>query len=152
MKHAAGTLWGVILGWVFIMMLTVFYMQARSYYGANPILRQRQEVIEAFQAKVEDSPEPISGGDPRLLKPAEPYHLLNGWLNPLEKPLYTNAKSCHEYDFQSRLEKTGNFRQLTNNYKRADPDSCSAPIQAMTLAFYKADPIPQNGCIQPFVE
>jgi len=154
MKDAIRTIWGVILAWIFLMILLVFYIQARTYYGPNPILRHSQEIVEAFQTnpKIEDSENPVSAGDPLLSKPSQPYHLLQGWLNPLEKPLYPDAKRCREADFQPRLERTGNFRQLTNNYKRGDPDSCSAPIQQMTLAFYKVDPIPQTGCIQPFVE
>jgi hypothetical protein len=158
MKPALKVIWMSILGWIFLTVLLAFFIQARDFYGDNPILRPRQGVIEAFQtpAKVQDSEDPsfagIKPGDPGLGKPTEPYNLLNGWLNPLDKPLYPTAKTCYEADFQGRLERTGNFRQLTNNYKRGDPDSCSGPNQSLTLAFYKTDPIPQNGCIQPYVE
>jgi hypothetical protein len=158
MKKALGATWMFILGWLFLTVLLTFFVQARDFYGANPIMRPRQGVVEAFQSapKVQDSDDPsllgVKPGDPGLDKPREPYNLLNGWLNPLEKPMYTNAKECRELDFQTRLERTGNFRQLTNNYKRGDPDSCSAPIQDMTLAFYKTDPIPRGECVQPYVE
>lgn len=158
MKKALGTAWMFILGWLFLTILLTFFIQSRNFYGANPILRGRQEMIEAFQSppKVQDSDDPSFGGikpaEFSFSNPREPYNLLNGWLNPLDKPVYSNAKSCHDLDFQTRLERTGNFRQMTNNYKRGDPDSCSAPIQDMTLAFYKTEPVPQTGCIQPFVE
>jgi hypothetical protein len=158
MKKTLGATWMFILGWLFLTVLLTFFVQARDFYGANPIMRSRQGTIEAFQSapKVQDSDDPnllgVKPGDPGLDNPREPYNLLNGWLNPLDKPVYTNAKRCHELDFQTRLERTGNFRQLTNNYKRGDPDSCSAPIQDMTLAFYKTEPIPQDGCVQPYVE
>jgi hypothetical protein len=156
MKKVLGGAMMCILGWAFATILLVFFIQARDFYGANPIMRPRQGTIEAFQMRVQDSEDPnfagMKPGDPGLNKPADSYNLLSGWLNPLEKPMYPTAKKCHELDFQTRLERTGNFRQMTNNYKRGDPDSCSAPIQDMTLAFYKTDPVPQTGCIQPFVE
>jgi len=157
MKKSLGRVWTFILGWIFIIILFVFFMQARSY-GANPIVRPRQNVVEAFQGseKILDVPEinlnGMSPGDPGLAKPREPYALLGGWLNLAEKPEYKTAQGCHEVDFQGRLEKTGNFRQLTNNYKRGDPDSCSGPIQDLTFAIYKTDPIPNVGCAQPYME
>ena len=152
MKRALGVALKFILGWIFLTILLVFFVQARDFYGANPILRPRLDKIEAFKNLPQDSEERTQGGDPGLDNPREPFNLLNGWLTPLDKPVYPTAKSCHDVDFQIRLERTGNFRQLTNNYKRGDPDSCSAPLQDLTLAFYKTDPVPQYGCIQPYVE
>jgi hypothetical protein len=149
MKRSLEHMWSFILGWVFLMILLVFYIQAR---GDNPVIRKRQGVVEAFQEKIEDSQEPIEGGDPGLNKPREPYNLLNGWLSALQTPAYPTAKGCRDVDFQTRLERTGNFRQLTNNYKRGDPDSCSTPLHDLSLAFYKTEPVPQYGCIQPYVE
>jgi hypothetical protein len=153
MKKTLGAAWTFILGWLFLTILLVFYIQARDFYGANPIVRKRLDKIEAFVNQPQDSEEPTkAGGDPGLTNPRQPYNLLNGWLPNLETPVYPTAKSCRDVDFQTRLERTGNFRQLTNNYKRGDPDSCSTPLQDLTLAFYKTEPIPQYGCIQPYVE
>lgn len=152
MRKSLGTVLIFILGWIFLTILLVFFIQARDFYGANPIVRRRLDKIEAFQNQPRDLDEPSSAGDPGLSNPRQPFNLLNGWLSPLDTPLHPTAKRCHEVDFQTRLERTGNFRQLTNNYKRGDPDSCSAPLQDLTLAFYKTDAIPQNGCIQPYVE
>ena len=149
-----------ILSWLFIVLLAVFFIQSREFYGANPIMRPRQGVVEAFQSAgappIQNSEDinlnGMSPGDPDLMNLRQPYALLKGWLPLAAEPTYMTAKTCHESDFQGRLEKTGNFRQLTNNYKRGDPDSCSGPIQDLTLAFYKTDPIPNTGCAQPFVE
>jgi hypothetical protein len=58
-----------------------------------------------------------------------------------------NSQTCFESDFQARLERTGNYRQLTNNYKRGDPDSCSAPLQDTAMGYYKVDAVPQTGCL-----
>lgn len=158
MKKPVGRVFTLILGWLFVILLFVFFIQAREYYGSNPVLRKRLSTVEAFQSPpiVVDSPDVylqnVSPGDATLNKPREPYSLLGNWLTLADAPTYRNAKECHEADFQGRLERTGNFRQLTNNYKRGDPDSCSGPIQDLTFAIYKTEPIPNTGCIQPFVE
>lgn len=149
MKKSLGRVWTFILGWIFAILLLIFYIQSKYYYGANPIVRLRQEVVEPFQTSQGEDPEPMTGvslGDPELAKPHEPYALLGNWLKLTDTPSYKSAKECHEVDFQTRLEKTGNFRQLTNNYKRGDPDSCSGPIQDLTFAIYKTEPIPFGGC------
>jgi hypothetical protein len=57
------------------------------------------------------------------------------------------AQTCYESDFETRLERTGNYRQLTNNYKRGDPDSCTAPLQDVALGYYKVDPVEPGGCL-----
>jgi hypothetical protein len=50
-----------------------------------------------------------------------------------------NSRSCYATDFDRLLEQGGNFRQVTNNYKRGYPDSCSSPYQELVLSFYKSD-------------
>lgn len=46
------------------------------------------------------------------------------------------SRSCYETDFESSIEKTGNFRQTTNNYKRKNPDNCST-LRHEFIGFYK---------------
>jgi hypothetical protein len=80
----------------------------------------------------------------------QPYHLLGDELPPPrvnETISCVNSRSCYATDFDRMISKTGNYRQMTNNYKRGYPDSCSAPYQELVLNFYKADPmpIPQNN-------
>jgi hypothetical protein len=80
----------------------------------------------------------------------QPYHLLSDEMAPPrvnETISCVNSRSCYATDFQRMVDKTGNYRQMTNNYKRNYPDSCSAPYQELVLNFYKADPmpIPQNN-------
>jgi len=50
-----------------------------------------------------------------------------------------NSRSCFAADFDRLQEKTGNFRQLTNNYKRGYPDSCSSPFQELVMSFYDSN-------------
>lgn len=152
-KNALQTVWTLVLGLLFFIILLVFFIQSKGLFNMSPVVRERQEVMEAFQtqAKVLELPSINLGGmtpgDPELNTPRQPYALLNGWLPLTDDPKYLTAQGCHDVDFQVRLERTGNFRQLTNNYKRGDPDSCSAPIQEMALSVYKTAPIPNTGCI-----
>lgn len=167
MKGNQAAIWGFILGWAFLMLLLAFFVQARDYYGMNPIVRQRLAVKEAFQAggagvpgapaEPKDIGEEAGGG----LQPAPaaladkrtPYTLLNDWLAPIQAGMAPSpassftAEQCHESDFQTRLERTGNYRQLTNNYKRGSPDSCSAPLQETVLGYYKVDALGPSGCL-----
>jgi len=151
MKKSADKVLVFILGCLFIILLIVFLIQSRLYLGSNPIVRSRIEVQEAFQnevsqKKVEDVEDinlnGMSPADASLNQPRQPYSLLLGWLPLATENTYTTAERCRALDFQPRLERTGNFRQLTNNYKRGDPDSCSGPIQDLSLAIYKTTPIP----------
>lgn len=85
-----------------------------------------------------DSPSPAD------LYNNQPYHLLSDMLPPpreKESISCVNSRSCYATDFDRMVSKTGNFRQMTNNYKRGYPDSCSSPYQELVLNFYKADPI-----------
>lgn len=73
----------------------------------------------------------------------KPYHLLSDEMSPpraKESLSCVNSRSCYATDFERAHDKTGNFAQVTNNYKRNYPDSCSAPYQELTLNYYK---IPQ---------
>jgi hypothetical protein len=151
MKKPADKVLVFILGCLFIILLIVFLIQSRLYLGSNPIVRSRIEVQEAFQnegfqKKVEDVEDinlnGMSPADASLNQPRQPYSLLLGWLPLATETTYTTAERCRALDFQPRLERTGNFRQLTNNYKRGDPDSCSGPIQDLSLAIYKTTPVP----------
>ncbi len=79
------------------------------------------------------------------------YHLLGDEMAPAnggttntnapERVSCVNSRSCYATSFDRFLEQTGNFRQMTNNYKRGYPDSCSSPFQELVLSFYKAEPM-----------
>lgn len=87
----------------------------------------------ALLAYPPNTPSPIG-------KQNESFHLLQDVMAAprLKESLScVTSRSCYATDFQRSIEKTGNFRQLTNNYKRSGPDSCSAPFQELVLNFYK---------------
>jgi len=81
---------------------------------------------------------PLNGPAP---DPSQPnYELLADVLEatPNSGISNTNARSCYATNFERQLEKTGNFRQFTNNYKHGYPDSCSSPFSELVLPFYKS--------------
>ena len=135
-------LWAVIIS-----LLGVLY-KSRNWMGNNPILRQPLDRIEGFKIKEEEvdglkeGSGELSPADSSLENLRKPYSLLGDVLPVAEgKAPAPTSKGCYESDFQTRLERTGNFRQLTNNYKRGTPDSCSQPLHDMTLSFYKVKPL-----------
>jgi len=77
------------------------------------------------------------------LDPKQPYHLLNGWLEPNTKNSVSclNSSCCPEADFEQRTNLVGNYFQRTNNYKRGDPESCSTPFHELSTSFYKPQPL-----------
>lgn len=132
----------LIWGAVFTGILIVYQTQSSK----NPMVRSRLERVEPFQnkPKMDDSVEKIDDLEPAdatLNQPREPYSLLKDVLPISSERTSPTSQRCYEADFQPRLEKTGNYRQLTNNYKRAAPDSCSSALHEFVMSFYKVDPI-----------
>lgn len=71
----------------------------------------------------------------------QPYHLLQDE-RANARPQLSNVSTagCYATDMEQHLSKVGNYRQLTNNYRRAGPDSCSAPWKELLFHFYKMTP------------
>lgn len=115
--------------------------------------KKKQQIAEAFQnigpmEEVTGTPETseVSGpADASLKQPREPYNLLKQ-LPPAPRGSISclTAACCSETDFEQRTNQTGNFLQRTNNYKREFPDSCSAPLTELNLAFYKNSFLPKT--------
>lgn len=89
----------------------------------------------------------VSGPATADLNPRDPYHLLQGVLKnaPVdnEDNNRLNSCACYNIDFANRIQRTGNYTQLTNNYKRANPDSCSAPFHELVNNFYEKQTLNQ---------
>ena len=129
-------MWGIVFAGI------VYVYQMKK----NPVVRPRLERIETFQNKADAEPivlEP-NGLQPdaaSLKSPREPYSLLKDEFFQATVRISPTSQRCYEADFQTRIEKTGTFRQLTNNYKREQPDSCSSPLHEFVLGFYKVTPV-----------
>ena len=82
------------------------------------------------------------GTAPASLRNRIPYHALDEIPSKMGSKLgELTACSCRAIDTTAAIERVGNFRQITNNYKRGTPDSCSAPNQELVGAFYNIKPI-----------
>ncbi len=135
-----------------------FWDKAEGYENLNDrpdeISVESENQVSLLTQKV-GSEKPVLEFPPDTPAPADlynnnPYHLLSDEMaepRVNESISCVNSRSCYATDFQRMIEKTGNYRQMTNNYKRNYPDSCSAPYQELVLNFYKTDamPIPQNN-------
>ena len=112
--------------------------------------KNKAQTAEAFENIGESSgvtgvPETsdVSGpANASLNEPRKPYNLLQN-LPPAPRGSISclTAACCSESDFEQRTNQTGNFLQRTNNYKREFPDSCSAPLTELNLAFYNNTPL-----------
>ena len=70
-----------------------------------------------------------------------PYHLLQDERANATPQLSTvPTAGCYNTDMEQHLSKVGNFRQMTNNYLRSGPDSCSAPWKELLFHFYETVP------------
>lgn len=130
-----------LMTWGFVFLAILVAYRTQSYQ--SPLVFRGLERVEPFQSapKFEESVDETEGMSPAddtsVNKPREPYSLLIGTLPLSTQKVSPTSQRCYESDFQSRLEKGGNYRQLTNNYKRAAPDSCSGPLHEFVLAYYK---------------
>ena len=114
--------------------------------------KEKEKIKEAFEnigpsGAVTGTPETsdVSGpADATLNEPRKPYNLLQN-LPPAPRGSISclTARCCAETDFEVRTNQTGNFLQRTNNYKREFPDSCSAPLTELNLAFYNNSLLPK---------
>ena len=128
----------------------LFIILVTQHVEMNSFVRNRIEVKEAFEDATEAAPvngvlemSELSPSPADIEKPRQPYHLLRGVLPDAasDKPSDLNAETCYKGDFTKRLEKTENYIQRTNNYKRGTPDSCSAPLSVFVNSFYKVEPL-----------
>ena len=84
--------------------------------------------------KVLDSAAPYLAG---IGKPFKSYDLLpDGKPEPRVAGGPTSFR-CYGGDWANNLQLGGSYRQCTNNYPHAYPDSCSAPDHDLILNFYK---------------
>lgn len=93
-------------------------------------------------AGANSGPERKSGPAPVKKVAGTPYTLLEDHLETTRQdiPHYgENALSCYAKDWWRGHEKTGNYRQETNNYRQDYPDSCTTGFQEGVLSFYKRE-------------
>lgn len=121
--------------------LEPFQNQLEAFEGGAPLIDlSKQDSSSVLMEYAPGKPAPTE------LYNKKPFHLLSDILEPvLEEgdmaPSCVTSRSCFATDTEAHLSKVGNYRQMTNNYKREYPDNCSAPRQDLVLNFYKAEPV-----------
>jgi hypothetical protein len=141
----------VILLVAFMALIALVYrtVRQRRFDAYDPASRSLGWPVEGFQEKevpaVVPHEEDISvntndKADANLAND-QPYHLLQDErANTLPQLSTVSTAGCYATDMEQHLSKVGNHRQLTNNYRRAGPDSCSAPWKELLFHFYEMTP------------
>lgn len=128
---------------VVLVALVVLLCYRPSSYG-HPVTSNGEAfanpAVKPLEKEDKDAPlmeYPPNGPSPAEVYTDHPYHLLADILPSGSETLSdVTSRSCYATDFEQATNKTGNFRQLTNNVKRAYPDSCSGWNQELTLSMY----------------
>ena len=120
---------GIFIATVFLFLFLVYFLDFFSI-SEYRVIRKEIPYKESF----------------KNLEPSDiqtSYSLLNDTL-PIHETQTSgqlNSQSCYDSSFTTRLERTGNFLQRTNNYRHKDPESCSSPNQEFVNAYYKVEPL-----------
>lgn len=153
LKYLAAAIVLFVVGYIAVVYMQQMRMGLReSYRGGSQAIGGRTDGpaastlnpadLEGF-ADVQGAAETTSesGPAPAFLTMRSPYHLLKGVLKdaPVDNQDNTklNSCACYAIDYENRIQRTANFVQRTNNYKRANPDSCSAPFHELVNNFYE---------------
>ena len=113
-----------VLGW--IVMATLAIAIARQLSEQKAINMIGQALLKEYFVSSETS-----------TKEVQQDLLLSDLLQPASSPANLTAASCYNTDFIAQTQKTGNYKQETNNFKHGNPDSCSAPLTEFVNSIYK---------------
>jgi hypothetical protein len=79
----------------------------------------------------------ITPAEASLDKPRDPYALLSLPTKPYPQiAVGPTAEQCYSADFQNSLSVEPSFRQMTNNYRHKNGESCSALNHDLILGIY----------------
>ncbi len=123
---------------IFILLLLLLIgVLAHDVMSAPPVYRPAPAFVREGFVDARDPMSP-SGPAPRKVAAGEPYTLLDMPTTNQSVPHYgENALSCYAKTFMRKLERTGNYRQETNNYLPNYPDTCSSARGEFVLSFYE---------------
>ena len=120
----------ILIGGAFALLFIVYIsdlLLMNEYIIIRPTLNYKESMVDLMPEEVE-----------------RPYSLLDGVLplKDIQKGGSMNSQRCYDGDFQTRLEKTGNYIQRTNNYRHEDAESCTSPFQEFVTAYYDVKALP----------
>lgn len=119
------------------------------WIGMSPFGQHNGEHKEEF-TNFESDPmfDPYANNDTSKLSPGNAFSQSNEKLLSDYIPIQSNteaenawsripSETCLKHDDGEKLKPLANYYQRTNNYKRTNPDDCSAPFHEMLGTFYK---------------
>lgn len=130
-------LWSIALVGITLLVLTLLVQvnECIPFLVVRPVLAVK-EPFEVKKEKVDGVQEDVEAADADLKEMSKPYHLLEENSRRETTLNKVGAESCYENDFQKEIQKMGSYNQLTNNYRRAGPDSCNTYMQEFVTSFY----------------
>lgn len=130
-------LWVIALTGICLLVFTLLVQanECLPFLVSRPALA----VKEPFQVEAPDGVQEDSMGaaDADLTEVKKPYHLLEANSRRETTLKKVGAETCYN-KFHNEIKKTGSYKQLTNNYRRAGPDSCNTYMQEFVTSFYNA--------------
>ena len=88
------------------------------------------------------NPQMPGPADATLSKPKEAYNLLGDYMNAATSdgapPL--TSETAYAVDGQKRIELTGSYGQVTNNYRHKSPENRTTWLNELSLSFYNNQP------------
>jgi hypothetical protein len=135
-------LWSIALTGIFLLLLTLLVQvnECMQFAVARPFLATKEpfQNSKPEKEKVDGVQDTLGAADADLNEFSKPYHLLEANSRRETTLKKVGSESCYENDFQKEIQKTGSYNQLTNNYRRAGPDSCNTYMQEFVTSFYNA--------------
>lgn len=122
--------------------LVNLFLTTESFKDVDFITNKGYPTSELCAPPLTTEPEVSGPADATLEKPRDPYHLLGDYLEPASKHDRKKGSSVtseytYKVDGERKIELTGTYGQVTNNYKRAKPDNGTTLLRDLSLSFYK---------------
>jgi len=125
--------------------LVNLFFNTESFKDVDFITNKGYPTNQLCKPPLTTEPELSGPANASLDNPRDPYHLLGDYLEPATKPekslggkLANLTSECaYIADGERKIELTGTYGQVTNNYKRSKPDNGSTLLHELSLSFYK---------------
>jgi len=131
--------------WFGLIVLVVGLLAMSTIYSMYPNLKKESFISGGYPTSqlckmplTTSSPQSIGPADAALNSPRDPYHLLGDYMPKADERIANLTSECaYIADGQRRIEQTGSYRQITNNYKKKNPDNGSTWLHELSVSFYK---------------
>lgn len=128
-----------IVGLLSLVVLLARVNQPYSDFGQSgyPVKQLRKMPLTTPVSGNSHMPSQISPAASTLNRPRDPYNLLDDYLLPAKSHPNLTSECSYIVDGERKIELTGSYGQVTNNYKRKKPDNGSTWLHELSLSFYQ---------------